>query len=136
MNSQQSAVSSKSFDPAEQIDGVCDEIDKAMIVAEDAARRVRWLKDQLCSEIEQIRNRRDQLEIYDEAAAAAILTIELQHLADLRRRLDLPHINFGNRIRYTKRHLSEIVLLLEIRGRKVEGKKQRAEVSRQLQKAA
>ncbi|MEO7672982.1 MAG: hypothetical protein ABIU09_02765 [Pyrinomonadaceae bacterium] len=105
---------SSQFEPQNQIVVACDELQKAMIEAQAAISRVNWLKDRLLSEFESVRAAQDSLEIHTEAEAAAMLKIEVKHLADLRRRYDLPHCSFGNKPRYTKEQLRVICSILEI----------------------
>ncbi len=102
------------FEPSAQIGVACDELQKAMLDAQAAINRVNWLKDRLLSEFETIRAEHESLEIYTEEDAAMLLKIETKHLADLRRRFDLPHCSFGNKPRYTKEQLISICSLLEI----------------------
>lgn len=103
------------LDPLGQLSMSLEAFDIAINEANSIRLRMNWIKSKVVAELEQIRDEREKLELYDEPAAATILKIEPNHLGDLRRRLGLPHINFGNKIRYTKRHLSEIISLLEIK---------------------
>ena len=91
-----------------------DELQQAMTDARAAIDRVNWLKDRLLDEYKKIRESEDQLDIYTEEEAAQMLKIERTHLADMRRRMDLPHCSFGNRPRYTREQLREICSMLEI----------------------
>lgn len=102
------------FEPQRQIVVAFDELQKAMTDARAALDRVNWLKDRLIGEFESFREAQDLLDIYTEEEAAQMLKIEKNHLADMRRRLDLPHCSFGNRPRYTKQQLREICEMLEI----------------------
>jgi hypothetical protein len=102
------------FEPSNQMAIACDELQKAMLDAQAAISRVNWLKDRLISEFEAIKADQDALRIYTESEAAAVLQIESTHLADLRRRYDLPHCSFGNKPRYTKEQLVSICSMLEI----------------------
>src|SRR5688500_2684236 len=102
------------FEPTSQMMVACDELQKAMLDAQAAISRVNWLKDKLISAFESLKADQDSLEIYTESDAAAILQIEATHLADLRRRYDLPHCSFGNKPRYTKEQLVSICSMLEI----------------------
>jgi hypothetical protein len=102
------------FEPQRQIVGAFDELQKAMTDARAALDRVNWLKDCLVNEFETFREAQELLDIYTEEEAAQMLKIEKNHLADMRRRLDLPHCSFGNRPRYTKQQLREICEMLEI----------------------
>ena len=104
----------KQFEPQQQITVAFDELQKAMSDARAAIDRVDWLKDRLIQEFEAIKDAQDDLEIYTEEEAAKMLRIERNHLADMRRRLDLPHCSFGNRPRYTKVQLLEICKSLAI----------------------
>jgi hypothetical protein len=104
----------KEFEPQQQIVVAFDELQKAMSDARAAIDRVDWLKNRLIEEFEAIKGAKAVLEIYTEEEAAKMLRIERTHLADMRRRFDLPHCSFGNRPRYTKVHLLEICELLEM----------------------
>ena len=114
----------ENFEPQRQIVVAFDELQKAMTDARAALDRVDWLKNRLISEFETFREAQDLLDIYTEEEAAQMLKIEKNHLADMRRRLDLPHCSFGNRPRYTKTQLREICSMLEInaKGRLVQRK--------------
>ena len=101
------------FEPGSQMIVACDELQRAMLDAQAAISRVNWLKDKLLSAFESMKSDQDSLEIYTESEAAAILQIETTHLADLRRRYDLPHCSFGNKPRYTKEQLVSICSMLE-----------------------
>jgi hypothetical protein len=107
----------KQFEPQQQIVIAFDELQKAMSDARAAIDRVDWLKDRLIQEFEAIKGAQEVLEIYTEEEAARMLRIEKTHLADMRRRLDLPHCSFGNRPRYTKVQLLEICETLELNSR-------------------
>ena len=102
------------FEPGVLIGTACEELQKAMLEAQAAINRVNWLKDKLLSEFETIKAEQESLEIYTEPDAARLLKIEPKHLADLRRRFDLPHCSFGNKPRYTKEQLLSICSMLEI----------------------
>ena len=111
----------KQFEPDAQMDNAIGELVSALNDAAGAIERLSRLKSVLSIEIEQRRAERDALEIYTEEEAAMLLRLDStsptrakKHLADLRRRLSLPHVSFGNKPRYTKRHLMEICSILEI----------------------
>ncbi len=104
----------KQFSTDTQIDDAFKDLSAAMFEATAAMERIGRLTDRLMAEVETARAERDALEIYNEAEAAAALRIEPRQLADLRRRLDLPHINFGSKIRYTRDHLTEIVAIFSV----------------------
>ena len=104
----------KQFEPQQQIVVAFDELQKAMSDARAATDRVDWLKDRLIKEFEAIKGANEVLEIYTEDEAAKMLRVEKTHLADMRRRFDLPHCSFGNKPRYTKTQLLEICETLEM----------------------
>lgn len=110
-------TTAKQFEPESRLTETIRELDKTFREAGAILGRMEWLRLNLVREIEQLRAERDMLEIYTEAEAAALIRIEVKHLADLRRRLDLPHCSFGNKPRYTKGQLVEICSILEIRSK-------------------
>lgn len=106
------------FDPSEQIGACIGELDVTLAEAAATIERLFRLKGRLAIEIEQIRAERDRLDIYDEDEAAAMLKLKPKHLAELRRRHDLPHVNFGNVIRYTKPQITAICEVMAIHQQK------------------
>lgn len=104
----------KQFEPDQQIDSALGDFDEAIRTAQNVVGRMEWLKLQLVKEVEQLRRERDQLEVYNESEAAALLRVETKHLADMRRRHDLPHCGFGTKVRYTKEQLLEICSLFAV----------------------
>jgi hypothetical protein len=105
----------KQFETDTQIAAAFDELTAALSDATAQIERIGRLKDRLATEAEAMRSERDAIEIYDEAEAAALLRIEPRQLADLRRRLELPHIAFGPKVRYSKQHIGEIVAIFSTR---------------------
>lgn len=102
------------FDPSEQIGAAIGELEVTLAEAAATIERLFRLKGRLATEIEQIRAERERLDIYDEDEAAAMLKLKPKHLAELRRRHDLPHVNFGNVIRYTKPQIAAICEVMAI----------------------
>lgn len=90
------------------------DLQKAMNEAKAAIDRVFWLKDRLMENFEAMRTAQDDLEIYSEDQAAAMFQIDAKHLADMRRRMNLPFVPMGKFPRYTKTHLIEICSMLEV----------------------
>lgn len=105
------------FNPQTQFDQALNEIDQAIQTARQAVDRLQWLKSKIAEDFDAMQRRADEIEIYTEAEAAAMFQIKPPHLADLRRRLDLPHVVLGSVIRYTKPQIAAIGEILSIGGR-------------------
>lgn len=104
----------RQLEPQQQIVAAFEELQKAMLAAQAAINRVAWLKDRLLQDFAAMQKVNDDLEIYTEAQAAALFHIEEKTFAEMRRRMDFPNTRFGNIPRYTKTHLNEICLMLEV----------------------
>ena len=107
----------RQFDPNELISSALGDLDAAMNQAAATIQRIGRLKDRLAAEIDAVRAEREAMAIFTEAEAADLLKLKPAHLADLRRKHDLPHVNFGNVIRYTKPQLHSICDRLALNNR-------------------
>lgn len=127
----------KQFDPFAQADQKAVEVDIWMQQGRALLEQMAWILRKQRDEIDQLRAERDDVEIYTEQEAAAMLRVgngakAFETLADLRSRLRLPHVKIGKSVRYTKNHIREICQLLEINSRS----KQSAVSGKQLRRAA
>src|SRR5438270_189287 len=103
------------FDPQTQMAAAIDELDQQIIAATQVIARLRWLRDRVAEDIAELAKRADELVVMDETAAADALGIKPDHLRRMRRKLGLPHVNFGgNVVRYTKQNLVDICSMLSI----------------------
>lgn len=124
--------SQKHFDPKAQFTDVLAEMDTKILGVAADLERLRWLRDRIAEQFENLERQAEQLQMFDEAQAAAMLggsenPLKPEQLARLRRRYDLPHVKFGNLPpRYTARHLAEICEILTVRKKAPAGLKRAA----------
>lgn len=109
------AQTAPQFDPIEQLSAALNayEICEAEMAA--IMPRLRFSFERIEAELENVRKYRDQLDVFTEAEAAAVLKLTETSLAAYRRDNDLPHLRFGSMVRYTRQHLDQIVSFFESR---------------------
>lgn len=102
------------FDPSTQFEQVLTQADIEIMALRSTLDRLLWLRVKIADEFTAMQNAADTLDLYTEEQAAAILQVKPDLLGTLRRRHLLAHVNFGNRIRYTKDQLRGICEFLTI----------------------
>lgn len=115
----------KQFDPFTQAEQRAVELDLWIQEGRALLDRTSWILQKMQDENERLRAERDELEIYTEAEAAALLRVSDWTLGDLRRRHNFEHIANG-KICYTRKQLLAIVEALKVGSKKAEGRKLKA----------
>lgn len=113
----------KQLQATEKFEAIFKKLTETIINAQNEINHLSSVKDEVKEEFEALKETQDKLEIYNEQAAAEILSITPKHLSDMRRKLKLPHCKFGDKVRYTKSQLIEIVELMSVHSQNKKTKK-------------
>jgi hypothetical protein len=102
------------FELPAQIGEAVEKMDSSMVDANAAIERVRFLGNKLLEEFAAIQDRIEELELYTEEEAAAILKIDERQLSTMRKEFNIPHCKFGRVCRYNKSQLAAICAMFEV----------------------
>jgi len=105
----------KAFDPELQFETLLNETDTRIAELASAFDRLRWLRDRIAEQHKALREATEEIDVMTESDLAAKFGIKADLLAHLRRTLNLPHVPFGTKIRYTRRNADEILDILSQR---------------------
>jgi hypothetical protein len=102
------------FSVESQLETTTGELDAAILDAQNALARFKFLMDEQQKQFHKKQMELDNIEIFTEAEAAARLKISRVHLGNLRRADNLPFVRLGDSVRYSKENLRDIVKILTV----------------------